>query len=110
MQELSENIYKLEEMGTAIEEMVMNQGKPLPDEELIMSEEFYLENPESKLHPTFSKEVEELLKDAVKTLAKAHVYCAGINAFMSGDCSEEWFVGNTQILLKLIANRQWNFG
>lgn len=61
-------------------------------EVLWLSREYYEKYPEEKYNVTYSEEVQEKFREAIKILRKAHIYVQRIDWYLSGDDGEDNFL------------------
>ena len=74
--------FRIEEIIDSIVEELEKQGKP------ISSSYDYVEG-KFDFYPTYSKQVQKIFKDAIKSLKIAKIYTQRIDWFLSGDDGEE---------------------
>lgn len=84
--------FHIEQIADSIESELNTQGKQKPKEELWNRKEFYEEYSEEKFYPTYPKEIQREMKNAIKFLRIAHVYAQRVDWFLSGDDGEESFI------------------
>lgn len=86
------NQYRIREIADSIEAELTKQGQKKTKEELWNRKEFYDEYPEEKFYPTYSKEIQKKMRNAIKHLRIAEVYAQRVDWFLSGDDGEESFL------------------
>jgi len=86
------NQYKIREIYQHIEVELKKQGKEKSKEDLWMHREYYEKYPEEKIWQVYSKDVQQIFKDAITALKKAEVYTQRIDWYLSGDDGESSLV------------------
>jgi hypothetical protein len=84
--------YQLNDIIDDIERVLNRQGKERPKEERWCSDEYLEKYPEEKYYPTYSKEIQEKLQEAIKSLTIARIYVQRVDWFLSGDDGDESFL------------------
>jgi hypothetical protein len=84
--------WHIEYIANEIEDEINRQGKEIPRENRCHLNEWYEKYPEDKFYPTYSKDVQEKLKEAVKALRVAYIYANRVDRFLAGDDGEESFL------------------
>jgi hypothetical protein len=74
--------YKLNDVADEIENILRNQGKNKPEDELCYDDE-------DKCYPVYSESVNDIFKQAVVAIKLAFIYIHRIDYYLSGDDSEE---------------------
>jgi len=95
------NQYKIHEIVNSIERELNNQGK-IKDATDPWDKEYYEKYPEEKHYPTYSKEVQDKFKEAIKALKVAEVYSHEIDWLLSGDTGNDSFLENLKCKLENI--------
>lgn len=75
-----------------IERILAQQGQKIPEDEFILSKDWYDEHPEDAFYPVYSDAMQTKMKEAVKVLKLAAIYAQRIDWFLSGDDGEESFM------------------
>ena len=81
--------YEIDNIADSIQHKLDMQGGELPEYIQGYSEEWYNEHPEDRFYPTYSQQVQEVMRTAVKKLREAAIYAQRIDWFLSGDDGEE---------------------
>ena len=84
--------YKIDEMVDSIERELNRQGKLKSKDEFYGNEDYYIKYPDEMFYPTYSKEIQYKMNEAIKALKIAAVYVQRIDWFLSGDDGEESFL------------------
>lgn len=80
------------DIADTIQEELDRQGLLKPKEDLYMDLSFYEKYPEDRYYPTYPIEVQDKLKEAVKSLRIAAVYAQRVDHLLSGDDGLESFL------------------
>ena len=94
------NTDSIKDVIDEVKNIIRLQGKEIPIEYRMMSDDWYEKYPEEKYYGTYSKEVQEKLQEAIVQLKKAYVYVNRIDYFFSGDDGEESFLERLEEELK----------
>ena len=81
--------YEIDMIADSIQHELDIQGKELPEDIQWYSKEWYNEHPEDRFYTTYSPQVQEVMRTAVKNLKEAAIYAQRIDWFLSGDDGEE---------------------
>ena len=81
--------YEIDMIADSIQHELDIQGKELPADIRWWNEEWYNEHPEDRFYTTYSPQVQEVMRTAVKKLKEAAIYAQRIDWFLSGDDGEE---------------------
>lgn len=84
--------YEIDVIADSIQHKLDIQGKELPEDMRWYNKEWYNEYPEDRFYPTYSPQVQEVMRTAVKKLREAAIYAQRIDWFLSGDDGEESFI------------------
>lgn len=98
--------FDISRIADDIEEKLKNQGKEKDREDLQWySEEYLLKYPEDRFHVSYSEEVQEVFKEAVRQLRIAEIYVTRIDWYLSGDDSDEGMIRRLNKDLKGLENK-----
>lgn len=84
--------YRTDMIADSIQHELDKQGREIPEDMRWYNEEWYNEHPEDRFHTTYSPQVQEAMRTAVKKLREAAMYAQRIDWFLSGDDDEESFI------------------
>jgi hypothetical protein len=84
--------YEINNIIDSIERELNKQGQLKPKDEIYGNDEYLKKYPEEKFYHTYPEEIQEKMKEAIKTLKIAAVYVQRIDWFISGDDGEETFL------------------
>lgn len=96
--------YHINTIADSIESKLDRQGKEKPRDELWNNGDYYKQYPEEKFYHTYSKEVQDEMKNAIMVLRKAAIYAQRVDWFLSGDDGEESFLERLKSELDEIPN------
>ena len=84
--------HNIDDIANEIEQMLERQGKLIPKDDLYLDEEYLKKFPEERYYITYSKEIQEKMREGIKHLKISSIYAQRIDWYLSGDDGEETFL------------------
>ena len=84
--------YRVNDVADEIEKELALQGKPIPEDELWASKEYYEKNPQEKFYPVLRGDIAQKMKDAIMAIRLASIYIHRMDWHLSGDDGEDSFI------------------
>ena len=91
---------RIKSIAEEIEEYLDDMGKEKDDVNSFGMRDFYDKYPEAKYNRIESKEVQEKMRKAIKSLKVAYIYAQRVDWYLSGDDGEENFLSRLEQELK----------
>ena len=84
--------FHIQQIAEDIQSELDKQGKEKDEEDLYAMRGYYEKHPEERFYPTYPKEIQEKMLEAIKRLEAARIYAHRVDWYLSGDDGDESFL------------------
>jgi hypothetical protein len=84
--------WHIKDIADELDIVIQRQGKQKPKDKLYGDLDYYKKYPEEKIYHTYSKEVQDKMREALIHLRTSYIYVQAIDYLLAGDTGELCFL------------------